>query len=432
MTIRRPYRSKGLDTKIVKTKIIDGEYFDCSSSVGYFMGGKAVECTYKLEYGGKSEGIPRDIDIVRYFPAMGFGLGVSTDGVVYVWTESENSFTRVSNIEYPTPSFFSGYEGEKRFAAVVGGRKIVRVLEDKSAVAYVIHYSLKGACLCMGRLFAADAQDEYVLRWSGPNGFDDWTQSAFGAGYMRFNPARGRILSTVPFGDRVAVFREYGLDFLKVNGDPRHFSVTYEYGEGVSEKLGDGTCVCCRGKLYFCSDEHMYVCDGSGITRMQFPDYMQPKLCTHGAAIEDRYVVYYCKHPNSSTRYQFIYDVDEKKYGFFAYGASTVWKTANGFYSWRSGRVHVPLRDYSDANGDMASSLYKGNLGSEYSGMKLLKSVTLDASGDARLSVRSLYVTRYFTGNGKIPINMPGNTFSLSLSGNCKVRSLEVEWEVRK
>ena len=74
-----------------------------------------------------------------------------------------------------------------------------------------------------GRLFGADADKPYVLKWSGRLGFADWVESISGAGRLGLEADGGYIIDLFDFEDALIILRENSVMRYSVYGDPENF-----------------------------------------------------------------------------------------------------------------------------------------------------------------------------------------------------------------
>ncbi len=425
MMIRRATKIKGLATGKTGIKIFGGDKDLCMTSVGFFAGGEGLQSAPK-SVRGYADGLTGTPVAMGYFPEISQGLAVTDAGKVYIWLENEKLFSEIAQVEnYPVSMFSYSLDGEN-YAAVVCGNKMICRFADTVRI-FTLPYYIKGACLHMGRVFAADANDGYVLRWSCADDMGDWGLSASGGGYIRLRPERGKILSLIPLGDRIIAVREHGTDIIKAYGDPRHFSVVHKGCGEVTEALKEGTCVACGESVYFCSDSSVYEFDGEHIQKLQMPVYMRAHGYSAGCAHDGRYVTYACREPVYDGAYHLLYDTYERKFAFFAANKSVVWKTQKGFYSLRGGYVYEPADGGEFTGVWMTDALDFG-----IKGAKLLKRITVRSEGNIEVSVKARGETRDFPGNGIMTADIAGEDFTFSVFGDGKLISFEGELEVRK
>lgn len=422
MKLRRAYKSAKLKTHTEKVKLFGGGEDLCASCDGYFTGGGALESAPQF---GQSYTVKLTEDVVsaEYFPETGEGFAVTTDRRVFVWWENDKFFSELETLgEYPA-SFFSCYSEGKPCAAIAAGNMIICRFRGQTLITR-IPVAIKGACMLMGRVFAADADEGYTVRWSGADDMYDWEQSAEGAGYIKLAPERGKIYALFPVGERIVAFREYGLDFLRINGDPRHFSVVHRGSGEVTEKLTEGACAPCGGKLYFCSDSNLYCLDGSEITRVKIPRYMRFTGCSAASAHDGRYISFKCRRASDGAARFFLYDTFTGACAFFAEGMQAVWKTDKGFYGYSDGKVFPPSEQ--NFSGVWASRRLDFDSATD----KLLKKLCLTAEGDIKTEVQTQKGRVMFDG-GTVEARTDGIWFSIGIRGYGKVYSLDGEWEVR-
>lgn len=425
MKIRRSYKRGSLATESVKLKLVGGDKDYCGYSAGYYAGKPQLTPMRKFCLHNPSATL-KSLETVNYFDNIGVALAITSLGQIYKVSEvSEgNAFAYSGLVGTYLHSAFPCYYENAPAVIVISGPRITFVTAEKYYNKQIA-FQLKGACIHMGRIFAADAKDGYSIRWSGTD-FLDWTQSVEGSGYIRLAPERGKVFRTVPFGDRLVVFREYGIDVVKAYGDPRHFAIVHQGGNNVTEKLIEDTCVVCGGKIYFCSYTNIYCFDGTSITAVKLPDYMKASNFQSGKSYENRYVHFYCQSEADGCEYQLELDLVNGTCGFFAGGMKFVWKTNSCFWVWCDNAIY-----HEDDGGNDTQSTWRTesiDLGS--SRVKTLKSIYVDKSEDTEITVRADGLERSFSESGESYVGMSGRNFSFEVSGGT-VKSLEAEWEVR-
>lgn len=429
MILRRAYRRGKLKTRAHTAKIFGGEDL-CAFALGYAVGGKTLTAGRKFVPLYTSAEAAK-ITSIDFFPNVGLALATSSDKKVFGWypDDADFSFVQLADLHGDVPPSTFEYHGETgNYAALVSGRDIVQVYGERLQVG-TLPYSIKGACMHMGRMFAVDAGDKFTVRWSSYKDVYDWTQSALGGGYIRLNPERGALYRVIPLGERLIVYREFGIDVIKAFGDPRHFAVVPCGGGSVTERLNEDACAVCGNDIYFCSDKTIYRYSNGAISALTLPDYMGAENFSRGKAYESRYVNFYCKTLLYGNEYQIELDVVDKTVCFYAYGKKTVWKTPQKFYAISGDTVYVQ----SDGDGeDMTSVWMSRKLDFGDDKLKYLRCLRAVADGDISISVTASGITRGFAGGSYIRTGICGDDFVFEVNGNGRLSSLEAEWEARE
>lgn len=426
MRLRNAYRRVNLKTKSEKLKIIGGGKDYCEYCTGYYVGGKKPRTARQFMQYNPDAAIT-GLTYLRYFANINTSLAITTMGQIYRWTavSSSKPFTYSGLVGTYYPSAMSCYYDGASVVAVVSGSRIT-IVKSSGYENFQIAYSVRGATYHKGRIFAVDPSKN-CIRWSAPD-LLDWKESIDGAGYMYLDPKRGQIFSVIECGENLIAFREFGLDVLKVFGDPRHFTVVSVGEKLTTEKLITNTCVECGGKLYFASSENIYCFNGESIEKVVLPEYMKARSYSYGKSYEGRYVHFYCTPNTYGSPCQFELDTVTGECAFFAPSLQMVWKSAEIFYGWKNNIVY---RQHQLTGYDMPCVWRTGKIDVGTAGVKTLKSIYIDSADVARITVKADGVKRELSGQGRIAVGMSGREFVFELNGKNETESLEAEWEVR-
>lgn len=426
MKIRRSRSGKRLKTHLETATIVGGESDLAEYAVGFCVGGKGLTSTRRFARYNSDAQLSL-IESIDYFDNIKSGIAVTTNGQVYRWKDRADgaAFTYSGMTGTYLHSAFKCVNNGEPAVCVVSGPRMTLVTES-GYLHKNIPFEIKGACMHMGRVFAADAKQKYVVRWSGTP-TTDWRISPLGSGYISLDPVRGEIYRLVSMGDKLCVYRELGVDIIKAYGDPRHFAVEHNGSGNVTERLTESACAACGDKLYFCSEKNVYRFDGEKIERVEIPEYMKGRNYRLGKAFEGRYVDFYCEDGQKGESYHFEIDTLEQTFAFYARNLPFIWKTPSHFFAWQDNAVYREDDSATDTDGIWTTDYL--DAGDDY--VKLLKSIYLEGSGDIEVGVAANGVTPVFKGKGRIPVNIGGSSFRFSISGNGKVDKLVAEWEVR-
>ena len=429
MMIRNARPFKGLKTRLKRIKVL-GDGIDMGTvAEGYYVGDGTLTSVRKFSaynYDAKLD----KIEWIEYFNTIKYGIALTANGDIYKWSETANgaAFGIVTNgVAAPHTAFACRFEGSPA-VCVLGGTKLVFVYETGFA-SLSLTFELNGGCLHMGRIFAADTQKKYTIRWSGTD-LSDWNQSALGGGYIDLDPVRGRIFRLVSMGNKIFVYREFGVDVIKVYGDPYHLSIVHKGSGDVTEKLTESACAVCGDKMYFCSKTNVYTFDGEKIERVKYPECLAGQNFRTGTCIDGRYVTFYCEDITGTSSYQFEIDTLNGVFAHYAEGMPFVWKSPNAFYGWFNNTVYR-----EDAKSErMISRWFTGTLTLGISSTKLIKSIYTECSGKIVIHVITNSAMVGFTAeNGKkIKVGLWDDSFSFRVTGNGKLKLLECECEVRE
>ena len=429
MKIRQDRKFKGLKTRSVKLKVIGGEKDYCDYAVDYYLGKNGISSTRKFSSFRSGENILGTLEWINYYNLIGAGIAATREGRVYRWKENNttgNWFVDFTTMEMLYHTAANGNYDGLPGVCFTGGKKLMFVLES-GTVSYFTPYRLKGGCMHMGRVFAVDADKRFLIRWSGMSVFS-WVQSALGSGYLELDPSRGEIYRLISMGDKICVYRKYGIDVIKAYGDPRYFAVVPKGCADVTETLVEGACVVCGDKLYFCSQTSVYTFDGEKIEQVILPEALKGKNYTNGTCHDGRYVNFACEHAKNPESYLLEIDTKEGAFAFYSNGFPFVWKSPTAYYAWRDNTLFIEDDTPSDSFGTWSTAYLNPD---DTNSVKTLKSVCVDCSGEITICVRTPTVERRVKGNGKINIGLRGECFQISVCGSGQVRQLECEWEVR-
>ena len=231
----------------------------------------------------------------------------------------------------------------------------------------------------------------------------------------------------IAFGDRLIVYREHGLDIIKAFGDTQYYSVVHQGGKNFTEKLYEDACAVCGGKIYFCSYDKIYCYDGQEISQVKLPEYMKATGYSLGKSFDGRFVCFYCKVDADGKNYQFELDTLNGTCSFFAPDIKFIWKNDDGVYAWKDNIVYR-----EDINGsDMESVWRSEKLDVGTAGVKTLKKIRFDKSGDSIVKVTADGISRTIEGSGEMTVGLSGRQFEFGISGGGKAKSLDAEWEIR-
>lgn len=146
---------------------------------------------------------------------------------------------------------------------IIGGGAALEI-KDGAFNAVGFGKGLKCGVMHCGRLFAADADEEEVLRWSSPDGADDFREGLYAAGRARLADGRGKILNMLVFGGKIILVRERGLTVVTAYGLPENFIV--ENTDTDADGIFADTAQVAGGYLFFMTASGLKRFDGSRIT----------------------------------------------------------------------------------------------------------------------------------------------------------------------
>lgn len=202
------------------------------------------------------------IDLLRDVKLTPLGAFVR-DGVVYPGYLGQNqrvdpvkNLTSMVNSDYGSCLLAVTSTGEVYYGSRLSGAAMQRLYSDGTQYGFVFeardpdgpkavalsgyHYtssnskgrthgslavSLSCGVMKNGRLFGCDSSNRYMLRWSGPGGWQDWKEEIGGAGHFFFEPVYGYITGIFDMNGEIVVLFEYGIARLSVGGNPETFRI---------------------------------------------------------------------------------------------------------------------------------------------------------------------------------------------------------------
>lgn len=421
--LREQYK---LRTERVTRTIIGGKQDNSLANFGYVQGDDGIKASHSFAPSQAGYAISSLERVERVNPP-GYTFGVTLYGDTYLMTTS-------SMVNFPVYVGYSDdmrlfygfpeYEGRRVFA--IAEKTTVHMITGANETADVpMPIQVRCGCFHADRMFACDYEDGYLIRWSG-SAFNDWTESADGAGSLRLDPSFGEVLNMYSLRDRVIALREYGISAIRALGDPRNFAVDRDIAVSFNRRVSSPYAVKCDGKLYFACDDCIYSFDGNSLESLS-PDRAEG---LHGfrrpAAYEDRFVYFECETDASEHSYILEYDLKNGHTALFGEDCVNFWRDDEGCHCFKNGQFMSSMY----GGGDMVKKWTSRGEDLGIAGVKTLKSLFISGRGDVTVTVLADGVSRDFAGFGVHRADMRGRTFTFCVSGECDVTELTAEWEV--
>ncbi len=135
-------------------------------------------------------------------------------------------------------------------------------------------YTVEGAprfssiCYHNNRLFAIDAEDPSVVKYSALSNPLDWTSSSgvYSSGSITMNDYKGDLRSVISFDNYVYVFRDYGISRILSYAQDSVFACSNIYT--TSSKIYADTAVVCGSKIFFLQEDGLYAFDGYFVSKV--------------------------------------------------------------------------------------------------------------------------------------------------------------------
>lgn len=241
----------------VKKKVDLFKHF--ANSVNCFMRGGKLEPEYQIStmFGT----FPEKMIFAQYskvadtcFFYYDQKIGASPDGVSPVF---------YGGFAYPHPFLIEDYFDDEMMAIIITGR-LAGVFVGNGFKEIDLPERLDCGIMHRGRLIGAIGN---VVKWSGPDGFQDWDKGIGGCGHLTLDPAHGEVLNILEYGGKVVAVREYGLTVLGMEGSPEDFCV--KPLDTDCDRIYANTAQVVGGKLYFFTLSGLKCFDGSKITPLK-------------------------------------------------------------------------------------------------------------------------------------------------------------------
>lgn len=122
-----------------------------------------------------------------------------------------------------------------------------------------------------GRIFGVDEEDRYLIRWSGLNGIEDGDQKLYGAGKLKLDSKKGKVLNFLESKYNLVLVREFGITMLRTVKSPEYYAL--DIADTLCEKIYPNTTQCVNGKMLFCTDNGLYIYNGNAFDRVKHRFY---------------------------------------------------------------------------------------------------------------------------------------------------------------
>lgn len=417
---------KGFDSEIKTTVLIGGEENFCKERFGYRQTEKglqpgmfpvAVEPSLRIS----------NMVFAEYCPALGFILLTTRQGQVARWNSDTYSKLTTAAVVNPNyPFVVACADGDAPTYAVIGGTRIA-IFKGAEVSTYTLPYRVVGGTYHCGRIFAVDNDDPYLIRWSG-FALRDWALSIDGGGHMRVSPKGGKVLKIVELGEKLVLVRECGLTVMNALADARHFRLV-QYGTLFLPAVIDKTSVVVGGKLWLCTEEGLYVYDGSSVSYVELDTCGKNYSFERAVAFRDRYIYFTCT--DDCGRCFLEYDVRTGATLVFAKGCNMFFCTDDALYC-LSGDAVTTVSRLTYGEEDVNRVWLSENIDLGTCGAKTLKYITVEGDGRSVIEIECDGRRRTVDGKGKIYVGEVGVNFTFGVRGTGSITRLVAEWEVRK
>ncbi len=296
-----------------------------------------------------------------------------------------------------------------------------RALKQYTVENLDIGVRLKKGVYHHGRLFGIDEDDNFVLRWSGMDGVDNWETEVDGSGYARISNLYGHMLDLVSYGTRVLAVCERGIQLFTALGSPENYKI--EDRALFVANIVEGTACVCGESVYFCADNGVYTYSDGEIKKLSDPFADTLVNVRRAAAMGDKYLVACdCKKTGESLIYCYDSGIGV---GYFIDCAAKNFVVGEMTLAFKAENYGV----IDGENGKIKWISEPMSFGTKL--RKCVKSVAFTAKDEVEVTLSNGEYSRTITGKGGIyRFGMCGRSFTLTVNSECPVSDLKVYAEV--
>lgn len=362
-----------------------------------------------------------EISVMLYSKVGGGILAGTNDGRIYIG-KSGTELNLMWSDGGDTPFIIELYDGAER-AVLISGNTFTTI-SGVDILHAGFSTKLSAGVMRCGRLFGADAEMPYTLRWTGPRGFTDWRPSV--AGSLILEPAGGKITNLFNFEDRLVVFRERSIMRFSTYGDPENFRELDSVA--IPETVGKTAAIAGDSILFF-SNGGLMRYRGGKVTKVE--GLLSEDLTSAVTAYVHDGRYYFISGTSKALDkpviyvYDFIddcYEILNAEAHLIACDAGTVWAYSKYF-------AYSILQ-----NGNrMAYEVSAGKLKFGTDGRKIATLLEVDCGEDVVISISNGTRTKdYRNVIGRRRINLRGTGFTVKFTGTSAVKSAYLTAKVIK
>jgi len=193
----------------------------------------------------------------------------STDKYLYQASVYTGSFARIPDIgkiNEGSVNFCNYCFAGADVLLILLGTGGMYVYNGTSVTYYADAPKLGAVCMHYERLFGADAENAYRLRYSNDLDPTDWEIATGGAGYIDFMDEGGTILRVISYKDYIYIFREHSIVRLSAYADPTDYTLSKVFSTGSI--IDAESIVNSEGRVFFMADKYLYAFDGYNVSRV--------------------------------------------------------------------------------------------------------------------------------------------------------------------
>lgn len=423
MNIRARKTFAPLKTKIYKERFLGGNTSYCDGLCGYVYTERGLAASF-TPLQSKTGAQISNIRFAEYVPQYGYSVLISKFGNMIKWNSTDLSEVKTSGLvprTYPFSIHFYNADGKYNYVLVAGNKFIYFDYGNKTEIN--ISQTVFGGTYHYGRVFAIDDADRCLIRWSGASAPYDFTSSADGAGYVILSPRGGDCLNVLSLGEKLLVVRRNGITIMRAYGDPANFRVEPTENYLAIPDVKANTSVICRGQLYFCTQDGMFVFDGAKIEKINLPDIADGAVYTNAQCYDGRKI--YLQYDKSGKTFFAEYDTDLKAFSPFAPGCEIMWKAEGGFMCIKNGYVYGLVKGNDDDGERFWTSKKFGNKNKVIT----LRRLYLNGSENIKVTATHENYSVTCSGNGWHNVMERGCEFTFTVSGAGELLEAVAEWE---
>ena len=249
---------------------------------------------------------------------------ITVAGSYLYYMDDEGGFYSVATNRVRVSTFFVKVKDEPRLAICTRKGFLLAKL-DGSYKTVIEEGTLSAGALFKHRIFVAMRGG--VVKYSAPEDFTNFNETADGGGSIAFPHCGGEIIAMKTYEDALYIFFKSGIMRLTVGGDPSGF-----YAERLDYTGGDifvRTICVCQHAIYFLARSGLYRLKGKKTERLDIEaDFPSEENLLEGCSVwKDRPMIRYQK---SDGEFQTIVVGKDGKSAFFMHGLETLGRGEDG------------------------------------------------------------------------------------------------------
>lgn len=430
MKARAACGRNSLKTTAQSTVLLGGDEDFCAERFGYERYKKGITAGFAPKPLSDNARI-QNVWFAEYLPRFGFSIVVSRSGQVYQWKTTDEGIPRPSGaFTTVRPYVVSAIKDGQYIYYVNSGQRAITI--SSSAIANLRPATMRNTTCCgvmhCGRIYARDYDNPYTLYWTG-NNVTEWEEDGQNGGHLRLDDDCGGITDIVDMGEKLALVRETGLTLISVHNDTIHMRVEPVASRRLPPVIENASAAC-GGALYICTKDGLYAYSGGNILRLNDVFRAEGYHVEAARQFNGNRVLFTFAEDGVAYSYDkfFVeYDPAENSYTPFGKGCHTPFLIGNEYHCFNGIYISTLSKTEEDENRRWVSKPV--DLGTPNA--KMLKRITVEASGNPTVEIACDGRTHTFKGAGRRTVGECGHAFTFIVKGVCEVTRLTAEWEVR-